>query len=220
MKTCPHCKIKVGGSFEECPLCQSHLLGSKSPDYWPSAARIKHRSLALKLVQFLLLAGCVICAAVDFLILKEPHLHWSVPVLAWVVVCLWFLTRYLRNHHSIPRILFQTMLVYSLLTVWTEYFIGFRGISTNFIVPILCGCILILNFVFSFIDAGFTENSLVYILLNILVGTLPYVPLLLHEGEPPLTWTICLIISVITFLGLFIFKGRTLWSELHKRLHF
>ena len=37
--------------------------------------------------------------------------------------------------------------------------------------------------------------------------------------RPPLPWIICLLISVITFLGLVIFKGRDLRTELAKRLH-
>ena len=32
-------------------------------------------------------------------------------------------------------------------------------------------------------------------------------------------WVICLIVSVITFLGLVIFRGRALKNEIVKRLH-
>ena len=39
------------------------------------------------------------------------------------------------------------------------------------------------------------------------------------RARTPLTWVICLIVSVITFLGLVIFKGRALRAELEKRLH-
>ncbi|MCM1046191.1 MAG: DUF6320 domain-containing protein [Candidatus Gastranaerophilales bacterium] len=219
MRICPHCKIKVGGSFKECPLCQSHLQGDPSPNRWPSAASLQQRSLALKLMQFLLLAGCVICTALDFLILKSPHFHWSVIVLVWSTVFLWLFMRFFYNHHSIPRVLFQTMIVASALAVWTEYYIDYRGVCVDYIVPLFYSGILVLNFIFSFVDAGFTENALVYILLNILVGVIPYIAMFLHRGETPVTWTICLITSVITFLGLLIFKGRTLWTELQKRLH-
>ena len=40
-----------------------------------------------------------------------------------------------------------------------------------------------------------------------------------HSVRPPMAWVICLIISMITFLGLVIFKGRSLLAEFEKRLH-
>ncbi|MBM6901173.1 hypothetical protein H6B10_15890, partial [Gemmiger formicilis] len=61
-------------------------------------------------------------------------------------------------------------------------------------------------------------------LLNIGIGVLPYLLLLFQVGTGrvdarSMPWVICLIISVITCLGLIIFQGRALRSELEKRLH-
>ena len=42
---------------------------------------------------------------------------------------------------------------------------------------------------------------------------------LLSPEQVPMAWTICLIVGIITFLSLVIFKGRDLWVELQKRLH-
>ena len=55
---------------------------------------------------------------------------------------------------------------------------------------------------------------------NMVVGVVPYIGLTLrHSVRPPMAWVICLIISMITFLGLVIFKGRILLAEFEKRLH-
>ena len=83
-------------------------------------------------------------------------------------------------------------------------------------IPILCSVTLALNFIFAFINRRFTENGLVYLLLNIAVGVTPYIALTVMRARTPLTWVICLIVSVITFLGLVIFKGRALRAELEK----
>ena len=82
------------------------------------------------------------------------------------------------------------------------------------------GVTLVLNFIFAFVNRRFTENGLVYLLLNIVVGVVPYIGLTLrHSVRPPMAWVICLVISMITFLGLVIFKGRSLLAEFEKRLH-
>ena len=78
---------------------------------------------------------------------------------------------------------------------------------------------------FYYICSRFTANALVYLLMNIGIGVLPYILLFFridYSGRldaHSLPWVICLIISVITFLGLVIFRGRALKNEIVKRLH-
>ena len=84
---------------------------------------------------------------------------------------------------------------------------------------LLQAILIMLNAVFAYVNRHFTENGLVYLLLNIVVGALPYLAFLLSPEQVPMAWTICLIVGIITFLSLVIFKGRDLWVELQKRLH-
>ena len=65
--------------------------------------------------------------------------------------------------------------------------------------------------------------TMVYLLMNIGIGLLPYILLFLRLDGGKLDahsipWVICLILSIITFLGLVIFRGRALKSEIEKRL--
>ena len=58
----------------------------------------------------------------------------------------------------------------------------------------------------------------------ILGGYLPYILLFFRIGAGridghSIPWVVCLILSIITFLGLVIFQGRALKAELEKRLH-
>ena len=81
------------------------------------------------------------------------------------------------------------------------------------------------NFIFAFLHSNFTANALVYLLMNIGIGVLPYILLFFridYDGKldaHSIPWAICLILSIITFLGLVIFRGRDLKNELVKRLH-
>ena len=91
--------------------------------------------------------------------------------------------------------------------------------------PILCCVALVCNFIFAFWRSRFTANALVYLLMNIGIGLLPYILLFFridYSGKldaHSIPWVVCLILSILTFLGLVIFRGRALKSEIEKRLH-
>ena len=122
-------------------------------------------------------------------------------------------------------VIFNLLLLVSALLVFTDWFNGYTGYSLDLVVPILCCVALVCNFIFAFLRSRFTANALVYLLMNIGIGVLPYILLFFridYSGRldaHSLPWVICLIISVITFLGLVIFRGRALKNEIVKRLH-
>ena len=206
MKTCPHCHIQVGGSAQYCPLCQNPLVGTPEPDRYPKVVPpARQASLFYRIAAFVLLGAAVICGVVDYIMIEGRHMHWSLL---------------LRQGRNAPKLLFQILIGTSLIVTFADYYAGWNGIAIDAIVPILCSVTLVLNFIFAFVNRRFTENGLVYLLLNIVVGVVPYIGLTLrHSVRPPMAWVICLVISMITFLGLVIFKGRSLLAEFEKRLH-
>lgn len=219
MKTCPNCKIRVGGSPEYCPLCQSQLLGEGEPARYPHVEpELRRYSLAYKIIAFVLLTITIICMAVDFLVL-DSAMHWSLPVLIGVAGTLILLRTLMKRRRNAPKLLFQTLILVSAVLLLCDVVTGWHRFSIDLIIPVMCTVALVLNFIFAFVNRRFTENSLVYLLLNIVIGVLPYVALLIGPSHTPGLWLICLIVSIITFLGLAIFKARDLWAELQKRLH-
>jgi hypothetical protein len=218
MKTCPKCKIHIGGNPDTCPLCQSTLIGEGEAPLWPSVEpRARRISLFYKLLAFSLLAACVICVTVDLLV--KGTFHWSLIVVLCTLAFLVMLRLMLRRYQNVPRLLFQLLLSVSIVTILCDMYAGYTGFSVNWVVPILCMITLTVNFVLAFVKKSFAENGLVYLLLNILVGVVPYLLLFFFRAGLPLVWVICLVESILTFLGLVIFKGRALWVELQKRLH-
>lgn len=227
MKNCPHCHIRVGGTGEFCPLCRNRLSGTGGEPHWPATApKVRRAILLYKFIAFALLGGAIICCALDYLIDQGEHDHWSLLVLFWVVAILLYLRFIFLRKYNGPSMLFWLLVILSILVLYTDSFFGFTGISSNYIVPILCSITMVLNYIFAFLNIRFAENAMVYLLSNILVGVLPFALLLLFNvgSSRPVTqslpWVICLILSGITFLGVVIFKGRTLRSEIEKRLHF
>ena len=200
MKTCPHCHIQVGGSAQYCPLCQNPLVGTPEPDRYPKVVPpARQASLFYRIAAFVLLGAAVICGVVDYIMIEGRHMHWSLLVLTGAVGVLLLLRALLRQGRNAPKLLFQILIGTSLIVTFADYYAGWNGIAIDAIVPILCSVTLV---------------------LNIVVGVVPYIGLTLrHSVRPPMAWVICLIISMITFLGLVIFKGRSLLAEFEKRLH-
>ncbi|MGN0706626.1 MAG: DUF6320 domain-containing protein [Faecalibacterium sp.] len=224
MKRCPHCRIQVGGGPEYCPLCRNPLVGEPSAALWPrTSPPLKRLTMVFKVAAFVLLGITVVCAAVDFLLIPQAHTHWSGLVLGWALGLLAVLYLQMRRHANVPKLLFQLFVAASALAMFTDWFFGWSGFSLDYVVPVLCSAVLVVNFGFSFVRARFTENALIYLLLNMLMGVLPYLllPFKLDSGglAHSVPWVVCLIVSTLSFLGLVLFKGRALRAELEKRLH-
>lgn len=180
MKQCPHCHIRVGGSGRYCPLCHTPLDGVPTPDdapwFPPSPPPGRRMPLAMKVLVFLLLAGALVCTGIDYLILEPgdlPRLHWSLAVWVCVAAALLLLRALFLGSHNAPKLLFQLLVGTALVAGFLDWFLGFGGVSYRFIIPILCSVTLVLNFLFAFVNRRFTENGLVYLLLNIAVGIAP-----------------------------------------------
>lgn len=217
MKYCPKCKLKVAGAAESCPLCQCELTGEATAPVYPKVEPPRRRiSMAYKVLAFVLLAATVVCIAVDLL---TPGIHWSLLVTLCVLAFLGMLRVALNQRPNVPRLLFQLLVAVSLAALFCDWYVGGIGFSRDYLVPALCTITLILNFILAFVKKSFAENGLVYLLMNIIIGVVPYLLLFLRADVHPMAWVICLVVSIITFLGLVVFKGRELFSEMHKRLH-
>jgi hypothetical protein len=230
MKTCPYCKINIGGNLEKCPLCQNLLTGDGEEDYCPKLEiKTKKRIFAFRIVMFTVFSAIIINVAMDFLFLNSVHPSWSPLVAGWLLASGWIVEFIIRKHYNLLKAMFFSMIMISILCVSTELFIylawskwniPYLGITANYIIPILCSANMVANFVLSFIDKHFTNHSLIYMFLNILVGVVPWTVLLIfYRGKPPITWSICLVINCLAFAGLLIFKGRSVISEFKKRFH-
>ena len=219
MRECKHCKIEVGGDLKVCPLCRSKLTGDKEEAYFPVPRKLKRLPLLFKIALFILLSACAVFVELDLTYKEKGSIHPSLPVLLWVVCILIMVRHFIKCHRNIPSIIFQVTLMVSVLTELTSIYIGFEDISSDYIIPILLCVSLTVNFIFCLIKAHFTENAIIYMLLNIIIGICAYISTIIHKGNPPVAWTMCLQLSVISFIGLIIFKGRTVISEIQKRLH-
>ena len=210
--------MQVGGRARKCPLCQNPLTGDGTPDYFPGA-RVRGQSLVCKILSFVILSLGAALILGNQLILPVPYFRELCLVLLLAGTAL-FCTLYIGNHRpGIVRLLFFLLIVILFVTALIDRMYGMGGISVRVIFPLLLCGVLITNFVFSLINAVFTENALFYLLVNILIGIMPFAVLMSLKHLLPVCWALAMIVSVITLIGTLIFKWQSFLTELQKRFH-
>lgn len=225
MKQCPHCKVNIGGDLPRCPLCQNSLTGEGEREYWPKLKLNTKRTKAFRIVVFSVLAVCFINLALDFIFFTFDHPSWSPIVLAWLLGSGWILENIIKKHYNLLKILFVSVLAVCVLSLLTEFYIylvwdtPYLFITLEYIIPVLLSGNIVANFVLSFVDKHFTEHSLIFMFQNIFAGIIPWFIILIVIGLPPISWSVCLVINCLAFMGLMIFNRRAAIEEFKKRFH-
>ncbi len=222
MLKCPVCKIEIDGNRNKCPICQNALSGSPSDYNWPVDEYLKKYSICFKIQLFVVLTVIVISLALDFLLdIRFKGYHYSLMILMWGAVSELLITEFIRKKVFPAKILtVSAVFISGLLCVTAKYFdfYDFLTPTVYIAVPAIIGGTIVANFVFTFTDKS--GNSLVYFLSAAVIGIIPYIAIYFGKKSFLLPWAIVLIVSVVTFLGIVIFKGRELKTEIQKRFNF
>ena len=221
MKKCPYCNIEVGGKPVRCPLCQSRLSGEGEAEYFPVQKELKLQSFFYKLQLFIVWTIVIVSIGLDFLFdlrfFSRPALHWSLLVAIWLINFEFTVLNLFKRGTGSAGITTRFVSVVLILLMITAYFIGQIRFMIVWVVPIALMAMLVTDFVFAMTDKN--GNSMVYLLMNLFIGILPYIAFHTFQRNCPVTWIICLMASIILFVGAVIFKGREVASEIQKRLN-
>ncbi|MBR4343702.1 MAG: hypothetical protein IKP88_13585 [Lachnospiraceae bacterium] len=221
MKKCPYCKIEVGGDLIKCPLCQSKLMGEGEAAYFPRLENLQKRSLFYKFQLFFVWAILIIGLGLDFLLQLRlpgfPNLHWSLILAMWLVVFEFGIMRQFRPGTGSARKVTMMVIILLALLAITAYFFGFLMIVLDLVVPIVLTGTIIANFVLAMVDKN--GNTMAYLLSGLLFGVIPSIILYFTKDEMPIAWIICMIMSVVLFVGAVIFKGRSVTAEIQRRFN-
>ncbi len=220
MKTCPYCRIEVGGDLKKCPLCQSKLSGEGGLPYFPKQTTQKIKSFLYKLQLFIIWIIVIAGLGIDFLfnlkIPPFPNLHWSLILAMWLIAFEFGMMRqFTKGSGSSRKVTMMVFIILALLMI-TSYYLNFWQLCVDWIVPIVITGTMIANFVLAMIDKQ--GNAMVYLLTILLAGVLPYIVMRFCYDDNPATWIICVLVGVILFVGAIVFKGRTVAAEIRRRL--
>ena len=223
MKKCNSCDILVGGNREHCPICHSKLVGEASPELWPRKTQLnlRRRTIFYKTQLFVALCTIALFLVYDF-ILNDPSkskLHISIIIAVWIVAFEIVLRRALNRIMVVARLINECGILTVLLLIFTSSHLGFFKLCLVQITPIEISALLVTNFVFAVLDKN--DNVMIFLIFSILMGIIPYIVQFILLGRDYMTnsWNICVIIGILSFLGISVFKGRRMWAELEKRMH-
>ncbi len=223
MKNCPYCKIEVGGNLKKCPLCQSKLNGEPERQYFPKQTTLKLQSFFYKVQLFIVWTIVIAALGVDFLFhVQIPAfigIHWSLLVAMWLIVIEFGIVRLFKRGLSSSRIVTLFVFIVLIMLTITSYYVGREQFKfvIDWVLPVVIMGTLVANFVFAMIDKN--GNAMVYLLTNLVVGILPYIVFYFVGRDCPVAWIVCLMVSVILFVGAIIFKGREVAGEIQRRLN-
>lgn len=219
MKYCLSCDINIGGNIDTCPVCQNSLTGEAGPDNWAPMNKLKKQALLYKIQLFIILASVVVALSLDFLLdLNNEVQHWSLLVAVGLITFELILVKMLKKRPFPAKIFNICILHLSMMLLLISWYYKFMDPVVNYVIPITMGVTVVTNFVFALIDKA--ENAMVYLLANIIVGLFAYGMTLIVGKNKTVPWTICLILSVVMFIGIVVFKGRKVWLEVQKRMNF
>ena len=217
MKKCLNCDIYIGGNKKTCPLCQNSLKGEDTAENWPILMQYRKKAFLYKLQLFIALALVVVALSLDFLFELNNGKHYSLIIALAILMIETLMRSFIKRHVVITRIISVSafsIVIFLLITGW--YYDSLYPI-VYFVIPIMLGASLIVNFIFSLIDKS--GNAMVYLLVNILAAFVCYPIVDLYKGIRPIPWIICLMIGVIAFIGIIVFKGPKVFSEVRKRMN-
>ncbi len=217
MRRCDFCRITVGGNENKCPLCQNRMSGEPTESMWPQEKELRRKHVLYKLQLFLLMAAVVCAVSFDFLFRFNSGFHWSMLLVLWVAGFEITVRYIFKNGRGISGHITYTVYMLVFLLFVTGYFTGVRYVIIGWVIPIIVIVTLVVNFIFTMTRA--TENAMVYFLTNFLVGFLPYIALVLLRRRITGPWILSLMISAIAFIGIVVFRGNALRTELEKRMN-
>lgn len=220
MKICPGCNIQIDGSRNTCPFCQNALTGEASESNWPPVTKFKHQALMYKIQLFVVLVLIVISLFLDFMLKLNNGIHYSLLIAGWGISSQVMVRHFIKHHTFAAKIVAICAVFACILAGLTAYYLDSRLFILIFyyITPGVIGATIIASFVLTLVDKR--GNSLIYLLVMIVVGVLPYIALEIGHDEHDLFWSICMIISIIATLAIVIFRGKNVLSELQKRFNF
>ena len=217
MKKCLNCDIEVGGEVDVCPLCQHGLTGEASSNNWPYLFKLKKQALFYKIQLFAALAILVVSLGLDFLLNLFGDKHWSLLVAFGIIVIELMVKNFLKKKNVPAKIVSFSVFWAAVILVVTAYYYGFSQPIVHLVLPIMLNAVLVADWVLTIIDKS--GNSLVYLLVNILAAFVMYGVLFFRKCDISLTWNICLMISVVSLIGMLVFRGRKVTGEVEKRMN-
>ena len=220
MKYCNHCEVKIRGEQEKCPLCGNMVSGianDHNEKIFPTIPPYYEKHLAIRILLFISIATVVISFSVN--ILFPSNINWPLFLLfALVSIWLGVIAIVQRRYHIAKKIVRQVCII-SLLGIFWDWNIGWKGWSLNYVIPITCMAAMITMYIIAQIMKLSIREYITYALIDGLFGIIPILFFIFGWINVIYPTIICVALSIISLSAIFIFRGKDIKMELDKRMH-
>jgi hypothetical protein len=214
MKKCRSCNIEFNTNEKRCPLCQNELEGEPDEQLFPKNVRYETNSLILKIVLFASIVAFLVIGFLDILVIKNIKLmgYVSLGLLTNLVVIYFILKSYQNIYKILGRYGFLLII---LLLIW--YFYTKSPVITNYIIPSVCFFELAFNLIVGIIlRRNYMIKYSSQIMMSIFLLLIPIVLVALKMTTDNILSYICVLLSIISTIGLLIFFFDDVKEELGK----
>lgn len=220
MKSCTKCNVNISGSRTYCPLCQNELIiiDNYAAEVFPKLPKVVHKyNLILKIIAFISIVASII--SIFFNIILPTDIWWSMYLII-TLSCAWLsLTTAITKHKKILKYLLYQNIIIVLFAIFLDFFIGWRGWSITFVLPIMFTLAMVVMYTLSKVLKLQTGDYIIYLLVDSLFGIIPIIFLGMNIVTTELPSFICILTSIISLSALIVFEGTHMYNELKRRLH-
>lgn len=220
MQYCDNCKLSVKGDNHICPLCGGILSGDgkDEEEVFPRIPTMYQEfNLFIRIIVMISVSVVIISFAANAIFTRQSR--WSFFV-AFGILCMWIsLFFILRKRNNIPKTIVWQVGILGILSVVWDYSTGWRGWSTNYVIPTICvGAMIVMAVAAKILKIG-VSDLIIYLLVDGIFGFVPVIFLILGQVDVGYPSVICVACSAINLLALIVFEGDNMKNELKKRMH-
>lgn len=235
MQYCKNCDVFVHHNQNHiCPLCQSVLQREEELDeqkkqniepictagYPPAQAAKKKYATLLRICTYVGVIVMVLLAAINYMIYDKVPVMWSIIGNAGILYLLFTLRYSIFNGDEgiVMKIATQSVIVMA-LCILIDYVLGFAGWSFDYAIPCTIFVVDALVLLLMLIDIKNWQN---YILLQMMMVGIAVILVLLaipNIVKSTLLPMIAAVVSILLFLGTWIFGGKRADLEIRRRFH-
>ena len=221
MQYCNHCNVNIRSQKEQCPLCGNKLAPLEDDlepkKIFPMIPSYLKSHLTLRIL--ILISIILVVFSFSIYIIFPTKMNWPL-LLTFGLVSIWLDLFFLvQKRFHIPKKIMWQVLILSLLSIFWDWKIGWIGWSITYVIPILCLVAMIIMYSIAIIMKLSTRDYITYVFIDALFGIVPIIFVLFDLVEVIYPSVISIAISVIFLAAIFILQGKSIISELDKRMH-
>ncbi len=219
MKYCNYCKVDIREDKERCTLCGNKLeeKTGESEKIYPNIAPLYKSHMAIRILVFISIVIIVTSFAVNIIFPSDRN--WPI-LLIFGLLSIWLGLIFVvqKRYHIAKKIVWQVIIV-SVLSIFWDYKIGWRGWSLDYIIPIASVSAMIIMYVTAKIMRLSIRDYITYAFIDGLFGIIPIIFLLFDMVNVSYPSIISIGFSIISMSAIFIFQGKEIKKEIEKRMH-